>query len=183
MIRAIRANSATTGGDFRYTEHTWMALALAGGGFLLLWLATHFFRASSHLRFFLLFGYVPTAIVVTGYLWKTAIIPQPYRYQLDMDLALPMAIVFAGASILDRVPARVRFAVAAVVIGGLGFQTEHSVVYARNLIRSVEPSRLSEYKIAKWLDTHRPGERAFISGSGTLSPIILSSREGTISTR
>jgi hypothetical protein len=26
---------------------------------------------------------------------------------------------------------------------------------------------LSEYQIAKWLDTHRPGERAFISGSST----------------
>ena len=168
MIRAMRANSATTGGDFRYTARTWIALALAAGGFLLLWLAMRRFRASPHLRFFLLFGYVPTAIVVTGYLWKTAIIPQPHRYQLDMDMALPIAMVFAGASILDRVPARVRFAVVAVVIGGLGFQTVHSVLYARNLIRPVEPSRLSEYKIAKWLDTHRPGERAFISGSGTL---------------
>ena len=167
MMRAIHANAATTGGDFRYTERTWIALVLVGAGFVLLWVAMRLFRASPHLGFFVLLGFVPTAIVVTGYLWKTAIIPQPHRYQLEMDLALPIAMVFAGASILDRVPARVRAAVAAVVIGGLGFQTVHSVLYARDLIRSIEPSRLSEYQTAKWLDTHRPGERAFISGSGT----------------
>ena len=166
MIRAIRANAATTGGDFRYTERTWVALALVAGGFLALWGATWLFRASSHLRFFLLLGYVPTAIVLTGYLGK-AIIPQPIRYQSEMDLVLPVALVFAGAAILDHVPARVRFAVVAAVIGGLGFQTVHSVLYARNLIRAVEPSRLSEYQIAKWLDTHRPGELAFILGSST----------------
>ena len=166
MIRAIRANAPTTGGDFRYTERTWIALALVAGGFALLWLGLRLFRAAPHLRFFLLLGYVPTAIVVTGYL-GTAIIPQPLRYQTEMDMVLPMALVFAGASILDRVPARARFAVVAAVIGGLGFQTVHSVLYARNLIRPVEPSHLSEYQIAKWLDTHRPGERAFISGSST----------------
>src|ERR1019366_7650563 len=141
MIRAIRANAPTTGGDFRYTERTWIALVLVAGGFLLLWLATRLFRASSHLRFFLLLGYVPTGIVLTGYLGR-AIIPQPLRYQTEMDLVLPIALVFAGASILDRVPARLRAAVVAAVIGGLGFQAVHSVLYARHLIRSVEPSRL-----------------------------------------
>jgi hypothetical protein len=166
MIRAIRANAPTTGGDFRYTERTWIALVLVAGGFLLLWLATRLFRASSHLRFFLLLGYVPTGIVLTGYL-GTAIIPQPLRYQSEMDLVLPIALVFAGASILDRVPARLRAAVVAAVIGGLGFQAVHSVLYARHLIRSVEPSGLGEYQIARWMETHRPGERAFISGSNS----------------
>jgi len=167
MIRAIHANAATTGGDFRYTGHTWMVLALVGSGFVLLWLALRLFRASSHLRFFVLLACVPTAIVVTSYIGKTALIPQPRRYETEMDMLLPLALVFAGASILDRVPARVRFAVAAAVIGGLGFQAVHSVVYGRGLIRSVELGRLGEYQIAQWLDTHRPGERAFISGSNS----------------
>lgn len=167
MIRAIRANAVTTGGDFRYTERTWIALALVAAGFLLLWLAAHFSKASAHLRFFLLLGYLPTAIVLTWYFGKAAIIPQPTRYQLDMDMVLPIALVFLGASILDRIPRRVRLAVAAAIIGGLGFQTVHAVLYARDLIRPVEPTQLSEYQIAKWLDTHRPGERAFLAGSTT----------------
>lgn len=165
MIRAIHANAATTGGDYRYTERTWIAVALVAGGFLALWLALRFFRASSHLLFFLLLGYVPAAIGMTAYFGNAAIVPQPFRYQLDMDLVLPIALAFAGASILDRVLARVRFAVTVVVVVGLAFQTAHSVLFAQGLIRSVEPSRLSEYRIARWLDTHRPGERAFIAGS------------------
>jgi hypothetical protein len=86
---------------------------------------------------------------------------------LDVDLVLPLAVVFAGASILDRVPPRVRFILAAAVFAGLGFQTVHSALYARDLIRPADVAGLSEYRIANWLDTHRPGERAFVAGSPT----------------
>ena len=165
MIRAIHANAATTGGDYRYTGRTWVALALVAGGFLLLWLALRIFRASSYLRFFLLLGYAPTAIVMSGYLGNAAIIPQPTRYQLDVDLVLPLAIVFAAASILDRIPARARFALSAVVVAALAFQIVHAALFARDLIRPADPGGLSCYRIARWLDAHRPGERAFISGA------------------
>jgi hypothetical protein len=57
--------------------------------------------------------------------------------------------------------------VVVVLLAGLTLQTVHAVMYARNLIRSIEPSRLGEYKIAKWLDQNRPGDRAFISGSAS----------------
>jgi hypothetical protein len=66
-----------------------------------------------------------------------------------MDLALLLAVVFGGAAILDRLPRRVRLAAAVAIMIGLALQTVHSVSYARGLIRSVEPERLSEYKIAK----------------------------------
>ena len=33
------------------------------------------------------------------------------------------------------------------------------------LIRSADPSHLAEYRIAKWLDENRHGQRAFIAGS------------------
>jgi hypothetical protein len=53
------------------------------------------------------------------------------------------------------------------VVAGLAVQTVHSVGYARGLIRSVDPAGLSEYKIAKWLDRNRHGERAYIAGSSS----------------
>jgi hypothetical protein len=168
MISAIRANAPTTGGDFRYTARTWIALALVVGGFFAFWLALRFFRASAHLRFFLLLAAVPTAIVMTGYFGKAAIIAQPFRYETELDMWLPLGLVFAAASILDRVPARVRLAVLGIVIAGLGFQIIHSVIFSSRLIRPVEPTALSEYRIATWLDTHHPGERAFLFGSSSL---------------
>jgi hypothetical protein len=84
-----------------------------------------------------------------------------------MDLALLLAVVFGAAAVLDRVPFRLRTAVVSMVAAGLMAQTIHAIVYARDLIRSVELEQLGEYRIAKWLDKNRPGERAFISGSGS----------------
>ena len=163
MIRAIRANSAITGGDYRYTAASWIALAAFLVLFLLVAWLTRNLRP--YLRFFLLFAYVPTALVAAWTAWNIAIVPQPHRYQLEMDLALPPAIVFAGAVLLDRAGARVRVAVTAGVIALLGAQTIHSVVYARHLIRAADPARLGGYKVARWLDRNRPGQPGFIAGS------------------
>lgn len=80
---------------------------------------------SAHVQFFALFGYVPTAIVAAWYAWQVALIPQPSRYQLEMDLALPLAVVFGGAAILDRLPRRVRLAAAVAIMIGLALQTVH----------------------------------------------------------
>jgi hypothetical protein len=162
MIRAIRTNP-TAGGDFRYSAAWWIAL----GGYVLLWFVLRRARPAAYVQFFALFAYVPTAIVAAWYAWGAALIPQPSRYQLEMDLALPLAVVFGGAALLDRLPRRVRATVAAAVTLGLALVTLHSVSYARGLIRSVEPARLSEYKIAKWLDRNRHGERAYIPGSSS----------------
>jgi hypothetical protein len=166
MIRAIRTNPLA-GGDLRYTAASWIALAILSGGYVLLWFVLRRAKTTAHVQFFALFGYVLTAIVVTWYVWQVALLPQPSRYQLEMDLALLLAVVFGGAAILDRLPRRVRSAAVAAVLIALALQTVHSVNYARGLIRSVEPGRLSEYKIAKWMDRNRHGDRAFIAGSSS----------------
>ena len=166
MIHAIRTNPAA-GGDLRYTAASWLALAILSGGCVLLWFVLRRARVAAHVQFFVLFGYVLTTIVVIWYVWQVAVIPQPSRYQLEMDLALLLAAVFGGAAILDRLPRRVRSVAVAAVMIGLALETVHAASYARRLIRSIEPDRLSEYKIAKWMDRNRPGERAFIAGSSS----------------
>ncbi|HEY2019139.1 MAG TPA: hypothetical protein VGH38_36785 [Bryobacteraceae bacterium] len=165
MIGAIRANAATNAGDFHYKRASWIALMAVASGFLLLWWAMRRLKARPHLQFFALFGYVPTAIVATWYLWKISFIPQPHRYQLEMDLALLLALVFLADAMVDRLPRRGRVVTLAVVLAALAAQSVHSVIYAQTLIRSGDPTRWSEYKIARWLDQNRHGERAYLSGS------------------
>jgi hypothetical protein len=125
-------------------------------------------KAAEHLQFFILLGYVFTAVVAVWYTWSIAVVPQPHRYQLEMDLALALVLVFLGAAILDRLPPRVRSAAVVVVLCALAFQAVHSAGYAWKLIQPVDHRQLSEFKIAKWLDEHRPGERTFVYGSTTL---------------
>ncbi|MCE5306968.1 MAG: hypothetical protein LLG20_04955 [Acidobacteriales bacterium] len=168
MIRAMRANAATSGGDFRYTASSWIALAILSAGYVLLWWILRKVEQRAHVRFFVLLAYFFTAIVLTSYIWQIAVIPQPHRYQLEMDMALLLAVVFAAAAILDRFPRGVRAAAVMVLLGGLAIQTVHAIGYARKLIRPVDHTRLSEYKIAKWLDEHRRGERTFVAGSTAL---------------
>jgi hypothetical protein len=166
MIRAIHANAGTVGGDYRYNDRAWLVLALVMAGFLLLWLALRRFKVAGYLQFFLLLAYLPAAIVAAVYIGNTSIIPQPQRYQVEVDMVLPLALVFVGAALLERVP-KARFAVVAALLAVLCFQSVHSVLYARDLIRSVDATTLSEYHIAKWIEAHRPGERAFAGGSTT----------------
>jgi len=164
MIRGMRANSAVTGGDYRYTSTSWIALAATAALFVVVAYLLRRFRPPPYLSFFALFAFVPTVLVVEWSVWKVAIIPQPHRYQLEMDLALLVAIVFAAAALLDRAPARWRSAVTTLVIAGLAAQTAYSAGYARRLIRGLDGTHFGVYKMARWLDRNRPGQQAFISG-------------------
>lgn len=168
LIHAIRISAPTAGGDFRYRPETWLALAVTVAGFLLLWWAMRRVRAAAHVQFFVLFGYVHTAIVSIWYVWRVAIIPQPGRYQLEMDAALPLAVVFAGAAALERFPRHARRAAFAAVAAGLAMQSVYAARYARDLIRAADPAQLDQYKIARWLDRNLHGERAFLGGSASL---------------
>jgi len=167
MIRAIRDNSFTSGGDYRYTAETWLALTIIVAGYVLILSLMLRWRVPTHVRFFVLLGYLPTAFVVLWYAWHVAVIPQPSRYHLELDLALLLGIVFGGAALLDRFSRNFQKVVAVSLLAILAFQIVHSVPYARRMIRSVDPALLSEYKVAQWMDKNRPGQRAFITGSSS----------------
>jgi hypothetical protein len=168
MLRAIRGSALVTGGDYRYTAATWFALAGLLGGFALLWLVLKRLRAEPYLRFFWLLAYLPTALVLLWYAAGIAVIPQPSRYQLQMDLVLPPALVFTADALLRR--AGRRALTAAVALAGilLSVQAVHCVRYANHLVRAADPETLPEYRLALWMDRNRPGQRAFIGGFASL---------------
>ena len=168
MIRAIRKGALVVGGDYRYTRGSWIALAALAAGFVLLVYGMRRARAAPYLQFFAYAAYIPTAITLTWYAAHVAVIPQPTRYQLQMDMNLPPALAFAAAAALDRLGRRWRNGCVAAVGAFFAFQIGHSIVYADRLIRAADPASLGEYRIAQWLDRNRPGERAFIGGSASL---------------
>jgi hypothetical protein len=166
MIRAIRVSAPTAGGDFRYHAASWIALLAMLAGFAALWLLLR--KAAAHVQFFVLFGYIHTAIVVLWYAAGVSIVAQPWRSQLEMDMALLLAVVFGVAAIVERFPATVRRAAAAMLLAGLAGLTVHAALYSRTLIRAADPMTLSDYRLAKWMDANHPGERAFLGGDASL---------------
>jgi hypothetical protein len=168
MIRATLENASTSGGDFRYTGASWLALSVVAAGYPLLWVILRRLKAAADLQFFVLLAYAPAAFVVAWHSWKVAVIPQAHRYELEFDMVLTLAAVFLGGAVVNKLPRVLRGALIGLVALGLALQTVHSVSYGRKLIRPAEYDRLSEYKIAKWFDRNLPGQRAFIPGSASL---------------
>jgi len=166
MIRAI-LNAPNVDGDYRYRPVTWAALGLVTAGFILLCLGLRRAKVSAAMQFFLLYGYAFTAIVALWYAFGIALLPQPHRYQLEMDFALCLVLAFAVSALVERFSRPLRVVVAAVVVVGLGAQLVSSGLYARRLIRSVDREKLAEYRVAKWMDEHLHGQRAFIGDSAT----------------
>jgi hypothetical protein len=164
MLGAI-LNSRNQDGEFHLNAPFCIALSLVIAGYALLCRLLRRGRVSAGLQFFLLFGYVFAAIVGIWYGLQIAILPQPHRYQLEMDLALLPALVFGAAAIGERLPPRIARWALAASLTALAAQTAYTVAYTRGLIRAVDRSQLAEYRIAQWMDQHRRGERAFISGS------------------
>jgi hypothetical protein len=165
MIRGIRANSLIVGGDFHYARRNYLALAAVCAVLLLAWSAMRRWNVRPCLQFFALLGLGPAAFVVVSRVWGIALIPQPNRYEMEMDLWLSVAAVFAAAGLLERLPFRARHGIAWVAFGLLLVQMAHAAIYANRLVRAVDPAWLSEYRVAKWLDQYLPGQRAYLPGS------------------
>lgn len=162
LIRGLRANAAVSGGDYRYTPMSWVWLGVFVVGFLAVR------RIGGVHRFFLLLAYVYGFVVLAWYGAGVALVPQPSRYELEMDLAVVLALAAVGGAWLEKMPRRARQSAGGAVFGLLGVLLVHSYGEAREQIRALDPEQASEVRIARWLDEHRPGERAFVPGSASL---------------
>lgn len=117
------------------------------------------------LRFAILLLYATAVMSLGSYWFHADVLPQAYRYHLEMDLAFWLMLAFVP---LPAWPARVRFprwmpgAVAAVIALPL-------IVYQGRKGHAMErPIRIettAEYKISRWLGEHLPGRRVFAPGT------------------
>lgn len=165
VVAAIRLNSATVDGDYRFTTRSLGGVAALAAGFLLLWAATRGMKWLPHLRFSVLFAWLTTGVVVLGVVAQVYVVPQPHRYQIAMDMSLCLAAVFGGAELVRRFPARVRTGTVVVLAVLLAVQTRHAIRYARGLIRGVDITSTEPYRLARWMEANMHGARVMVSGS------------------
>lgn len=165
MIQAIRINSPTVDGDYRYTMASWFALAILFVSYGLIWWGLRRIGTADYLQFFVLIAYVPSFFVLSYLMVNAPVIAQPVRYHLQMDMTVILALIFCGAMLRNHLSKKVSTAFLCIILTGLSVQTRHVIRYGRSFIRSVEASQLVEYRIAKWMTENRPGQKAFISGS------------------
>lgn len=164
VLAAIRMNSPTVGGDYRFTGRSWAGVAILAAGVAVLAFLTRKISLP-HLRFFAIFGFLTGGIVSLGMLAEVYVAPQPHRYQIATDMAVAFVAVFGVEELLRRKARSLVMPAAAIATVLLAVQFRHVLHYSHQLIRPVKIASTGTYRVAHWLDQHMPGQRVMVSGA------------------
>jgi hypothetical protein len=168
VLHTLWVNSPTSGGDFRFTLRSLAALSVEAALFALLWLWARRSRQPAHLRFFVFFAVLASAIPMLEAFANWNVVPQSHRYQLDMEMAICWAVVFAFQPLADRWPRPARVVVALLLVCLAARQTVVYRRFARAQIQPADVTQMFEYQTANWFDEHFHGRRVMATGSCSL---------------
>jgi hypothetical protein len=168
-IRDISYNARSVGGDYQQAYAN-VPLFAAAGILVAVLLKCVMHRWNTHvaLQFCILFASLIGAIPSTASWFNLAVVPQPHRYQIELDLALCLAAAFALKALAGKIPRRFQVALAGVLMALSLFPARLDRRYARRVVKPVDISETIEYKTAKWFETH-------VQGGRVLAPGIISS--------
>jgi hypothetical protein len=190
-IAVIRANAPRVANNFQAdrTQHIFVAAVIAA--FLLAAWAMQRWNLPRHTRFALLASLVFASSALGSFWFKLALLPQPDRYHLEMDMFLWVAAAFAlwplvrwlswwgrrgtlwvrlpthplspsQERLFSRCPTLALCLVLAIACVPV---VKHQRRSARWVARPIDIRKTIEYKTAQWLDAHLPGARVFAPGT------------------
>jgi hypothetical protein len=159
-LATIRANAPRVGGRFEPgVGHSLYAGAILIGLVVLAY-GMQNKKWPLPARFGILFFSAIAAVVIPAYWFRFALVPQPSRYHLEMDLSFWLAAALctpfrlsvarraASLGILLAVPLAVR---------------DYQVAW--KMEQPIEIESTVEYRISRWLAAHLPGSRVFAPGT------------------
>jgi hypothetical protein len=151
-LEAIKLNAQRIGGDFRFgwTNALGLAALLVVAVLAARWLK------NPAVKFGAAFTVLMAGVTLIWEWAHFALVPQPMRYHLEMELAL--CLLLAGL-----VPARAWALLAAAVLCAYPAFTTRT--WARSIIQPIEMTATSEYRVARWFDQHMPERRVMAPGS------------------
>jgi len=164
-IAVIAFNAQFVAGRFAFTPRHWLyaalfALALAG----LVWALSRA-RAPLEIRFAVLLAACFTGVVIPWYCWRIAVVPQPWRYQPEFDLALCLLGVAVGERLSRFLPPRLRLVVgSALALACVPFTLDLCDV-THPMVKAIDIHRTIEWRTAHWTSQHLSGARVYAPGS------------------
>jgi hypothetical protein len=166
LLKLIETNSQIVGGDYRFTLKTAFVAAvcaLALGA--LWWIARRLKDAMSRFSVLFLawFGGIPI-LAACG----VGLLPQPYRYHLEMEIGVCLVAGFAVEVIARHLSRNTRFAAAVVCTALLAPVAVNDYRFARRLIHPADVASSAPYREARWIGEHLPGQRVMASSDTSL---------------
>jgi hypothetical protein len=165
-IRDIRHNAQYVGGPFQEAYRRLPVFAAAG---ILVALSIKYcmqrFKISQALQVFVLFAIFVSAIPLASEWAHVAIVPQPDRYHLEMDLAICLLVAFGLKAFADKFPPRYQVVLALLILALSIYPARLDRRYARRMIKPIDIFQTIEYKTARWFSEHLEGRRVLASGA------------------
>lgn len=165
-IRAIQLNARTVAGNYSQTYlHLPVFVALAG---VIIWALLRLFRRAGTtrvLKFSVIFSLFMGGVTLAWAWGGVSIVPQPHRYQIEMEMAFALAAVFAVRPLAKRIPVTAQVVLAAGLLIACAVQLWNYRSFAGNWIRPGDITQTIEYKTAKWFDENMAGRRVLAPGS------------------
>lgn len=165
-VRLISSNSQWSLGNhfpFKAWHLLYFSLVMTGAALLCFIFERRSF--SQYSRFALFLSFFSGAIALPAFWANIAVVPQPMRFQLEMEMGLCLALASAVSKLEWRFPTGL---VAAVLMALCAAGLIHNHRHATELIRPVDIRTTTEYKAAMWFDQNMHGRRVFAPGSVSL---------------
>ncbi len=116
-------------------------------------------------RWLCLFGCAVIVIPAMARFGGLQFLPQPSRYKIEADFAIAWMAVFALRPMVERVPLRIRLALAVPLAFLAVVQTLAFEHVAGRITAPVNVDQSIEYRSAKWVAENLPGQRVMMGGS------------------
>ena len=161
LIHAMATSAQSFNG---LSAGSFTALAVVILGCAVLWPYVRRIRAP-HLRFFVLFAFLTSAIPMLAVWLHRFFLPQARRYELETEMALSLLIVFGVRPLIEKFPLRVRSAIVLVVLCLAAEQVVSHRRFAKTMLSSGDITTTIEYRASVWADRNMPGMRVMLPGS------------------
>jgi hypothetical protein len=112
------------------------------------------------MQFSILFLVLIGAIPLSAEWLNVAIVPQPERYHLEMDLALCLLLGLLFLRI--RIPYKAAFAALLLLLSIFPIRQDRRI--ARRMVKPIDAAHTVEYQTAKWLESNAGGGRVMAAG-------------------
>ena len=165
MLVATATNEQRYDGRFAFpAQHLIYAGLVLGALLLIAWLLSRW-KLPEFLRFALLFSFLMATVTLAAEWFRVFLMPQAYRYHLEMEMALTLVAVFALQPLLDWMGRGWRtVALAACLLLAIPL-AKSCRRFARYQDRPIDIRATLEYKAAQWFEANMRDRRVFANGS------------------
>jgi len=163
FMASIRAANAEQDGGWTLQSLTALSLTIFGWSILAHYLPRITTEWST--RFFALFAWLASSIPIADQLTHSHFLPQPGRYKIEMELALPLVAALAVAPWWGRIPRPIRYAMLFFAITLAAQQVKNIRAAEKADTFPLDVTKSIEYRAAKWAQANYPDIRFFMPGS------------------